>query len=175
MLLIFQMGKSRIRPIFSPFPSSSTTKLPITDSQTKLFGRNPFMVPFYNFHFYLFLVPFKIAYDSDKNEYTLKKYLCQRLTCFVVHLVAFSYLFLTAIMSGAELVGLSRKKGEDGSREGKTIASVFDFVSNSNSLFLLALSINTMWRKPEQVLEVVERTKITEITRTAKREIFLVY
>ncbi|CAL8102533.1 unnamed protein product [Orchesella dallaii] len=110
-----------------------------------------FLVPFFNFFYYLLLIPFKTVLDPETNQYCIKTHVLHKILCILFHAIIEVFMISLWIYNGLQF----QKNLEP------SIVTVFDFVSNFCFFITTSLTIFILWRRRDKFLEVVESTRVT--------------
>ncbi|CAL8102545.1 unnamed protein product [Orchesella dallaii] len=124
-----------------------------------------FLVPFFNFFYYLLLIPFKTVLDPDTNQYCIKTHCLHKILCPFFHAMVVFFMISFCVLSGLQFQTNSEPN----------IVTVFDFVSNFSSFTLTSLMIVILWRRRDKFLQVIESTRVTsKKTKTIKTLIYII-
>lgn len=123
---------------------------------------SPCFVTILNLGSLLGLVPFKIKLDQDTNSYRIRPlHLIRKVLCAAIHLqVIWSYIGFN------QKLEIITKPTELSSN----FIQTFDFVNALGSLALMVLFVVSFWRCQEQLLKIVEETRV-ELTVGAERKL----
>lgn len=128
----------------------------VTLENKRFSHESPYLVAFFNLHYYLCQVPFKTelsgreAKNYNNRSYFLKHNLTQKILCGV------SNLGTLAIMTYGVVEGAKQLKLGDPS----IITLILYWIGDTGSLLSAIAIIHFTWWRQDQYLELVERTRV---------------
>ncbi|CAL8102560.1 unnamed protein product [Orchesella dallaii] len=124
---------------------------------------NSFLAHFFNFFYYLLLIPFKTVLDKETNQYRIKTNMVQKIFCIFFHIAVMFSLISFLLLGGLQLINTLEPR----------IVDMFDFFCNLSICVSSTFIIFMLWRRKEKYLEVIESTRIQ--LRRAKKIKILIY
>ncbi|CAL8102579.1 unnamed protein product [Orchesella dallaii] len=122
-----------------------------------------FLVEFFNFFYYLLLIPFKTVLVTETNQFRIQTQMVQKILCLFCHTAVMFVVIHLALLCGVRL----QFKLEP------SLVELFDMVSIIFHCVSNALLIFMVWRKREEFLEMVGSTRVS--LRRAKEIKILTY
>lgn len=128
-------------------------------------GTSPCFVTIFNLGSLLGLIPFKIQLDQNTNSYCVQPiHLIRKVLCLAIHLkVIWTYVGFN------QKLEIVRKPTELSSN----FIQTFNFVTEIGCLALMILFIVSFWRCQDQLLKIVEETRV-ELTVGAERKLIAI-
>ncbi|CAL8102563.1 unnamed protein product [Orchesella dallaii] len=130
----------------SKLSESDTLKM----TQGRTYEDMSFLGVFFNFQYYLLLIPFKTVLETGTNQYRIQTHIVQKIFCLCIHTVVILIVTSLLILAVLRLTNNLEPK----------IVDIFTLVSILSTFVSFFLTIFMVWRRREEYLEVVENTRV---------------